>query len=634
MPLTAARAVMPANAGTLPKAHAVHSSAPVSRRPDGPVCLAGRWHISLLGRIEARNGDCRISHFNSLPTAALLARLALLPGQLHPREELADLLWPKAPAEVGRNRLRQALSTLRHLLEPPGFDGPPVLLVDRQSLRLNEHAVWCDALEFERACNRHERGLARSLYQGELMPGHYADWVLVRRRQLESLHERVCLEVAALEASTAGLSMAMASGTATARATAVEPLQPKQSDWPDPAPLPVYLMPLIGRDAELAAVQAAVAQGRLVTVHGTGGIGKTRLAVAAASGLHGFDGIAFVTLAGCSSVDQAVAQLCRSLQVAAGRRPVQGVAHALGMRRMLLVLDNLEQLAERGGDALVLELLQHAPRLHILLTSRCVLGLAGEHELLLAPLPLPEPDLCGQALATNPSVALFVAHARQVRPDFSIRARNQGALVSLCRALEGVPLAIELAAARIRVHTLQEMVVAMAQPLALLQRPVARAGRLPRHGGMQAALAWSWALLDGRAQRLLAGMTVFTRSWTVADAAAVCGEPEARMLCESLLAHAVLVVDGADAGVLRLRMLGLWRAFLVGQLEPARAQALTMRLHMHQLAPGLLARNLQLSLTGPGPEPDGRMAPDSSCPDAGAHPPVCGAIHGPKRQAI
>src|SRR5207253_239403 len=101
---------------------------------------------------------------------------ALQPQRSHAREELVELLWPGAPIDAGRNRLRQALATLRRLLEPPGGDGAPVIVADRAGMRLNAGAVNCDAVDFERAFRERRHADARALYRGELMPGHYAEW--------------------------------------------------------------------------------------------------------------------------------------------------------------------------------------------------------------------------------------------------------------------------------------------------------------------------------------------------------------------------------------------------------------------------------------------------------------------------
>jgi predicted ATPase len=528
--------------------------------------LLGRWQVLLLGRVEARNGEFVLTRFNSQPTARLLARLALRPQQAHAREELADLLWPDAPAEVARNRLRQALSTLKRLLEPPGRDGPPVLLADRHFVRVNEHALGCDVLDFQRCLQQGRLAEARSLYRGELMPGHYDEWVQEERRRLAALAEH-------LEAAPTPRERAPG-------ATAAEP---------PAAPLPAFLTRFFGREDDLAALLAALPRQRLLTLCGVGGCGKTRLALEAARAAIGFERVVFVPLADCETSAQMLSQLRVSLQLEAAPQDVpEQVARACAQSRVLLVLDNFEQLVAAGGAELVQTLLARAPGLHLLVTSRRVLGLAGEHELPLAPLPLPESGARLEEVARNPGVALFIDRARGVRPDFQITARNHEALTALCRALEGVPLALELAAARCRAFSLRELHDALARPLAVLERGGHGTGRPPRRqDSLRAAIEWSWRLLDPAQQRCLSALSVFRGGFSVGDAEALCDEPAVRRLLESLLADSLLTpVVGAEAegGPLRLQMLELIRAFVTEKLDPPRALLLRARHRAHVLA--------------------------------------------------
>src|SRR5687768_16843019 len=141
----------------------------------------GHWQLRLLGGLEARNGELHITRFVSRPTALLLVRLALWPQRMHAREELVDLLWPDAPLDAGRNRLRQA----------PGSDAPPVILADRLSLRINSAALSCDVQAFETALREGRFDAARALYQGELLPGFYDEWVHEERGRLAALGERL-----------------------------------------------------------------------------------------------------------------------------------------------------------------------------------------------------------------------------------------------------------------------------------------------------------------------------------------------------------------------------------------------------------------------------------------------------------
>ena len=554
-------------------------TAPAPRDLDpSPPRLAGRWQLALLGRVEARNGDLVITRFNSQPTAALLARLALWPQRTHAREELAELLWPGAAPEAGRNRLRQALSTLKRLLEPPGREGPPSFVADRHGVRANPEALVCDALAFERACRQHRPDEARALYVGELMPGFYADWIQDERRRLADLHEQLPLPQASRPGPPADAAPAPVGSSLPAPAA--------------PPQLPAYLTRFFGREAECAQLLDAIGRFPLVTLTGFGGCGKTRLALEVAQRAAGFDHVAFVPLADCSSVVQAAAQLCTSLHLGASTQDaVDQVAKAFEQRRVLLVLDNFEQLVAGGGDTLVEALLARMPGLHLVVTSRRVLGLSGERELPLAPLPLPEAGLALELLAVNPGAALFVDRARAVRPDFQVTARNHEALAALCRALEGVPLAIELAAARSRAFSLRELhdalVGALGQPLSLLERTGPRAGRQPRHDSLRGAIEWSWRLLDAPQQAFLASLSVFRGSWRAADAAAVCETPQAAERLEALVADSLLGAEQRPDGSLRFRMLALIRDFVAARLAPERARELRQQ-HRAQVLAGAL----------------------------------------------
>jgi predicted ATPase len=562
---------------------------PVAARPDPDPWrssrLLGRWQVLLLGRVEARNGDLVLTRFNSQPTAALLARLALRPQQVHAREELADLLWPGAPAEAARNRLRQALSMLKRLLEAPGHEGPPVLLADRHGVRVNEEALGCDALDFERCLRAGRVEEARALYRGELMPGHYEEWVQDERRRLAALFDRLgAMPLPALEATPVA--------------------SPRASNAPPPTLLPGFLTRFFGRERELAALRADLQRQRLITLCGMGGCGKTRLALEAARGVEGFERVVFVPLADCRTAAQALSQLRASLQLDAAQPDLlEQVVRACAERRVLVVLDNFEQLVAEGGAGLVQRLLARTASLHLLLTSRRVLGIDGEQELLLAPLPLPDTGARIEELARNPGAALFIDRARSVRPDFQVTPRNFEALAALCRALEGVPLALELAAARTRVYSLRELHDALARPLALLERngqaAHGRAGRAPeRHDSLRAALEWSWRLLSAPQQRFLAALSVFRGGFSVADAQAVCEEPQARELLEVLLADSLVAPavgaagDDADGEPLRLQMLELIRAYVAEKLDATRVRALRAQHRAHVLtqALGLQAR--------------------------------------------
>jgi predicted ATPase len=250
----------------------------------------------------------------------------------------------------------------------------------------------------------------------------------------------------------------------------------------------------------------------------------------------------------------------------AGSR-LEALAEQLGDGRWLLVLDNLEQVIDAARD--LDELLARCPGTAILATSRTVLGLRAEREYPVPPLPLPADPatMPVQELASSPPVALFVDRARAVRHDFALTERNAVAVVPLCRRLEGLPLAIELAAARIRLLDPNALLGRLARSLDALGTG---AVDLPeRQRTPRATVEWSVGLLDDNERSLLEAAAIFVDGWTVQAAAAVAGldEDQALGLSEALARHSLVQLDNAGAGLgPRLRMLETVRAFVAERL--------------------------------------------------------------------
>ena len=306
-------------------------------------------------------------------------------------------------------------------------------------------------------------------------------------------------------------------GNATPGAPAVGPQAPL-------AGLPGSLTALIGRERELAVTRTLLTSPatRLLTLTGPGGIGKTRLALAvAAAAADGFPGgIRFVPLAALrdpARVLAAVAEAC-DVREADDAVLLERLAATLDDRRLLLLLDNCEQVAEAAPR--VAALLLACPHLKVLATSRAAWRVRGEQEYRVPPLVLPagevRDDLAG--LLQTPAIALFVARAREARPDFAPTAANGAVLAAICARLDGLPLAIELAAAR----------VALLPPAALLAQLERGLGVLAggprdlpdRQRTMRDTLAWSEALLTPAERALFRRLAVFAGGWTLAAAAA------------------------------------------------------------------------------------------------------------------
>ncbi|MDQ3875521.1 MAG: tetratricopeptide repeat protein, partial [Actinomycetota bacterium] len=296
-------------------------------------------------------------------------------------------------------------------------------------------------------------------------------------------------------------------------------------------PLPVPATPLVGRDAELDTVVRTLRRPdvRLVTLTGPPGTGKTRLALEAAVALADeFERVAFVALASVADPALVASEIAQALGLheAGGEALVETLADSLRDRRVLLVLDNFEQVLP-AADA-VARLLASAPRLNVLVTSREALRLSGEREYLVPPLELPDlvrlPD--HRSLARFDAVRLFVERVQAVKSGFELTEENAAAVAELCVRLDGLPLAIELAAARGRTLTPQALVPRLGRGLKLL---TGGARDLPaRQRTMHAAVEWSHALLDPSEQRLFARLSVFAGGCTLDAAEAVCEGAEER----------------------------------------------------------------------------------------------------------
>ena len=302
----------------------------------------------------------------------------------------------------------------------------------------------------------------------------------------------------------------------------------------DGAPLagavPVPVTPLVGREREVAAVEDLVVREgvRLVTLTGPGGVGKTRLMVEAARRLGpGFaDGARFVELASVQSADLVAAAIAAGLglNTSAGQLTADLEAY-LRARRLLLALDNFEQMM--GAAPLLAELLAAAADLVVLVTSRIVLRLSGEHELPVPPLPIPpagvDPDR--EQLQRYPSVALFTERAHAADPGFKLTPGNAAAVAEICRRLDGLPLAIELAAARARLLPPQALAARLDQRFSLL---TGGARDLPeRQRTLRNTLDWSFGLLTAGEQALFARLGVFAGSFSLPAADAVgAGSPD------------------------------------------------------------------------------------------------------------
>jgi predicted ATPase/DNA-binding XRE family transcriptional regulator len=336
--------------------------------------------------------------------------------------------------------------------------------------------------------------------------------------------------------------------------------------------VPIAPNPLLGRDGELETLREVLsAPGqRLLTLTGPGGVGKTRLAIALAHEGGYPDGTWFVELAAVAGPEFVLPAIAEALGVrgASDERLPEAVARWMEGRQALLILDNFEHV--RAAGTMVSALLARCADLRVVVTSRIPLGLRGEQQWPVAPLAMPEPWLLPTAstVAQVPSVELFVTRASQVRPGFRLDDDNAADIAVLCRMLEGLPLAIELAASRVNVLTPAAMLARFDRRLAMLTQA---AWDFPaRHQTMRAAIAWSHDLLGEHEAALFRRLAAFHGGWDLDAAQAVSGARDVIDLLGPLsaLVDASLVVRAAPVGEEpRYTMLETIREFATEHLD-------------------------------------------------------------------
>jgi len=349
--------------------------------------------------------------------------------------------------------------------------------------------------------------------------------------------------------------------------------------------LPAQLTSFVGRAQELADIRVLLGRSqapvRLLTLVGPGGSGKTRLALEAAARLLEEDifpdGVFFAPLAALTDPGEVVAALATTLRVTEGSGALkERLLVCVQGQRLLLVLDNFEHVD--AAAPLLAELLAAAPGLAFLVTSRAALRIYGEQEYPVAPLPLPDLDdlPTHERLAHIPSVELFVIRSRAVNPAYTMRPEEAATIAEICIRLDGLPLAIELAAARSRLYPPAALLARLSNRLAFLENR-ARDAEL-RHQTLRATLDWSYRLLGGAEQKLLARLAVFARSFTAEAAEAVCSDEtfDALNALGGLCDHSMLQPTQMERGV-RFVMLTTMHDYADHLLDPADRAALQQR---------------------------------------------------------
>lgn len=588
--------------------------------------MTGEYQLHVLGDFKLERGGQTIK----LPrrkASALLAYLALHPQQ-HRRSELATLLWADSLDAEARQSLRTTLATLRREL------GSDLLIVDYEFARLNPtFPLWVDAVAFQTYAGRFLSDppfdLSASfldLYEGDLLPDLYDDWIIPERERLRSLYIGVLLHAAQLMRShsdygraiqlaqrvlaiepanerahqhlmfcyvamgnrSAALNQYQACQRALRDDLDVEPMPETRSlyQWikgqPAHAPgrealitnLPIPLTSFVGRERELLAIKRALTRQRLVTLTGSGGSGKTRLAIEVGTGLLDAykDGVWFVDLASIQDGDVAPQAVAAALgvEVASGQGTMDALVGFLRSRQTLLVLDNCEHVAAACAQ-LAETLLASCPKVSTLATSSVILGVAGELTWPIPALSLPA-DVSTTSLADLnrfESTMLFMKRAASAAPDNVLTDHDAAAVATICRGLDGMPLAIELAAARVKMLSPQQIADHLRDRFALLS---SGGGRRPRRQeSLRAAVDWSYDMLSSVEQALLRRLSVFVDGFSLAGATAVHGdgdETHVLDLLSRLVDHSLIVVSYADARP-RYRFLETIRLYALDRLDEA-----------------------------------------------------------------
>jgi predicted ATPase/DNA-binding SARP family transcriptional activator len=544
-------------------------------RPPGQAKNAIQVHVSAL-RDLLEAGLARGALIATTPTGY----------QLNAPEEAIDSRRFERFAAEGRAALfaGEADRAARRLAEAEGLWRGPALVdvvyaefaaheaARLEQLRLNTFEDLADA---ELALGRHEQLIPRlqafvgseplrERARAQLMlalyrAGRQSDALAEYRAARETLVEGIGIEpgpaLQALERSILVQDKSLAAPPSGATARRVE--------------LPAAPTPLLGRERELAEAGELLGSGRarLLTLTGPGGIGKTRLATEVGRAVASEEkrGAVFVDLSHLSDPRLVASTIAKALHVGAGGRPVEeALVDALADEPPLLVLDNFEQLTEAAP--LLGRLLAASNRLQLLVTSRAVLHLAGEHEFPVGPLALPELADDEEAARAAPAVALFVARAQAARHDFELSAENVADVVALCAALDALPLAIELAAARVKILSPGELLARFGKRLEL---PAAVQDAPERHRTLRAAIDSSYELLDEAERRLFARLAAFVGGWTLRAAEVVCGADGVEVLpVLGSLADKSLVVD-TGSHERRFTMLQIVREYALERLEAA-----------------------------------------------------------------
>lgn len=538
--------------------------------------------IRLFGGLEIRQGGAPIGSFISSKAPALLAYLAVT-RRAHQRESLTALLWGEMTDADAKNNLRQTLTNLRKLVDSHLIITRDSVAFDTAIPHTLDTAQFENLLQTSRTVksNRFDHlAQAAALYHGDFLAGFFVrdapefeEWLLAQRVRyrelaLHTLHTLtdhhlsrgeygrsidLATRLLALDPWREGayrqLMVALArSGQRSAalnqyetcrrileQELGVEPSgettalyeRIRAAGNTPPHNLSPQPTPFVGRLVELAQIEGLLQDPscRLVTVTGTGGMGKTRLALQAAEQAHRrglfLHGVFFVSLIGVDSLTllaTAVAAAC-DVQYSGSEDPTTQLITFLSQRELLLVLDNFEHLLEES--TWLVDLLRQAAGVKLLVTSRETLNVQWEKSVPLEGLTVPPATVLMADAAAFSAVHLFTARAQAARPDFALTGETTPYLIQICHLVAGMPLALELAAATIRHYTCAEIAEAISHNLDILTTTYR--DMPPRHRSLRAVFDNVWALLPAPERQLFAVLSVFVGSFSQEAAQAVAG---------------------------------------------------------------------------------------------------------------
>src|SRR5438876_203623 len=490
---------------------------------------------------------------------------------------VADFGIARAISSAAGNESRTALTQPGMLIGTPDYMSPEQALAERElDGRSDQYAL---------ACVLYEMLSGRPPFTGTSAEGVLLRHLTVEAPRITDLAPSVPKPVAAALARALAKAPADRFGNMAAFVAALT-----APEAPVGAPPPAQLTSFIGRERETATLQELLQGTRLLTLTGAGGSGKTRLALEVASRLGGGaqypDGIAWVELAPLANPELVPQHVADALGVRRDgiRVAADALLEALRDWKALLVLDNCEHLVEACAR-LAEALLRGCPRLRILATSREALGIGGERAWLVPALALPAVEagkpVTRAVAAASEAIQLFVERTQAVRPSFELRDDNVAAIAHICRRLDGLPLAIELAAARARVLDPQQIAARLDDVFGLLTSG-SRTG-LPHHRTLRSTIEWSHALLTEQEQILFRRLAVFAGGFTIeaAEAVAQGGAISVTKVLDLLsgLVDKSLVLLETEALEARYRMLETIRQFARERLEQAGEAAELGRRH-------------------------------------------------------